>query len=41
VQAAIQLAIQPGYKSGTITVEGFLSGFTLTATSLQIGDTAP
>lgn len=40
VKAAIQLSLAPGFQSGTITVQGFLSGFALTPTSLRIGDPA-
>lgn len=37
VTAKMNFELAPGFKSGTLTVEGFLQGYTLTATSIQIG----
>lgn len=37
VTANIDIELAPGFKSGTLTVEGFLQGYTLTATSVQMG----
>lgn len=37
VTANIEFTLAPGFKSGVLTVEGFLQGYELTATSVQIG----
>lgn len=36
VTTGIQFALAPGFKSGTLTVDGFFQGFELTAISIQI-----
>jgi hypothetical protein len=37
ITTAMNFDLAPGFKSGTLTVDGFLQGYTLTATSVQIG----
>jgi hypothetical protein len=37
VTAKMNFTLAPGFKSGTLTVDGFLQGYALTATSVQIG----
>jgi hypothetical protein len=37
VTAKIKMTLSPGFGSGTLTVEGFLQDYTLTATSVQVG----
>jgi hypothetical protein len=37
VTAKIEFTLAPGFKSGTLNVEGFLQGYALTATSIQMG----
>ncbi|MES2554714.1 MAG: hypothetical protein V4604_01110 [Bacteroidota bacterium] len=37
VTAKMNFELAPGFKSGTLTVDGFLQDYALTATSIQIG----
>lgn len=36
ISAEIDYALAPGFKSGTLSVEGFFEGFTLTPVSIQM-----
>lgn len=36
ITTGIQFALSPGFKSGTLSVDGFFQGFELTAISIQI-----